>query len=237
MLSRIRLTCAFCCLLMSLADSFASAADLSTALSRGEGGVFVKLKGSSDSVPYSREYEFKEGIFLTPERFKANDPIPRSAIVTAIPASQADFLQEVMSYKTITYKDASGTEQKLETATAWGFCQNRTIYLNFNKEFNRVNLIGKVFHMVAPVTTFVARDPMNYNYAINTTQEELRQFIYDTQTNKIMDFDLKTMEPILQRDKELYDEFMKLSKRKKKEAIFIYLRKYNEKHPLMLADK
>ena len=80
-------------------------------------------------------------------------------------------------------------------------------------------------------------DPINDMYAIQPTFQELRQFIFDSQTNKIVDFNVKNMELLLKNDAELYAEFMKLKKRKKADSIFIYLRKYNEKYPLYLAAK
>ena len=188
-----------------------------------------------DSVPYSRDYEFKEGIFLTAKNFRSNRPIPKASIITSIPQNQLDLLSEVMEYETVAYKDSAGKEQKLETETAWGYCQNRTIYINFNKQFNRVNVIGSLCHLTAHVTTTVGyRDPMDYNYGINNTYEELRQFVYDTRTDKVHDFTAKTMEILLQDDKALYEQFMKLKRRAKADSIFIYLRKYNEKHPLYL---
>lgn len=196
------------------------------------------LFSQTDSVPYTRDFEFREGIFLTVHDFKYNNPIPKSSVVTSIPTTDADFMVQVMGYKTITFKDRQGVEQKLETATVWGFCQNRSIYINFNKEFNRVNVIGSIFHLVATVTTLSGvRDPMNYNYAINNTYDELRQFMLDVNENKVLDFNVKNMEMVLKKDPELFNEFMKLSKKKKSSSIFIYLRKYNEKHPLYISSK
>ncbi|MDQ3046111.1 MAG: hypothetical protein M3R27_01085 [Bacteroidota bacterium] len=195
----------------------------------------LTLSAQKDSVAYSRDYEFKEGIFIDGKSFRMNNPIPKNSIITAIPKNQLDLLDEVMEYKTVSYKDTSGKEMQLETATAWGYCQNRTIYLNFNKQFNRVNVIGSLCHLTAHVTTQVGyRDPMDYNYGINNSYDELRQFVYDTKTDKVYDFNVKTMELLLKEDPALYDQFMKLKRREKADSIFIYLRKYNEKHPLYL---
>jgi hypothetical protein len=194
---------------------------------------------AQDSVAYSRDYEFKEGVFLTLQHFLNNEPVLKSDIITSVPMNQVDFLKEVMQQKTIKYKDAAGVEKTLEVSTVWGYCQNRALYLNFNKEFNRLNTIGSLCHFAATVTTPTSsyRDPMGYNYGINTTYQELRQFVYDSSTNKVYDFNTKTMEFLLKKDDALYKEFMKLKKRKKADSLFIYLRKYNEKHPLYLAKK
>ncbi len=191
-----------------------------------------------DSVAYTHEYEFDEGVFLTENQFKQNNPIPKLSIVSDYPKSQSDFLDEVITQKNITFKDASGKEQKVETATIWGYCKNRTIYLNFNKEFSRLNVIGSLCYFTATVRTVSPfRDPMNYNYGMNTTYDELRQFVYDTETNEVLDFNVKNMETLLMRDSLLHNQFMALKKRDKPDAIFIYLRKYNERHPLYLTTK
>jgi len=71
-------------------------------------------------------------------------------------------------------------------------------------------------------------------YGLNNSVDEMRQFVFDTQTNKVYDFNVKNMEMLLKNDSDLFIQFMALKKRKKADSIFIYLRKYNEKHPLYL---
>ena len=191
-----------------------------------------------DSVAYSRDYEFKEGIYLSANQFKKNDPILKDLIVSGYPKTQSDFLTQMFTQKYIVIKDTLGTEQKIESATVFGYCQNRSIYINFGKEFNRLNVIGTLCHFTATIVTASGyRDPMDYNYAINTSANELRQFVFDTRTNKVHDFNVKNMEEILKDDNELYNQFMALKKREKPDVIFIYLRKYNEKHLLYLPAK
>jgi hypothetical protein len=188
---------------------------------------------AKDSVAYSREYEFKEGLFLTVEHFKKNDPILKSSIISSYPKSQVDFMKQITEQKYITYKAADGSEQKIETMSFWGYCQNRSLYINFNNEFYRINQIGTLCHFTAVVSTPMSyNDPMN-TYGINSN-DEMRQFLFDTRTNEAIDFNSKNMEILLKDDPELLAEFSKLKKRKKVDSIFIFFRRYNEKHPLYL---
>lgn len=187
------------------------------------------------AVPYSRDFEFTEGAFLSIENFKTNDPIPKSAIISSYPKNQVDFMTQVMDAKYLVYKNREGVEQKIETASLWGYCQNRTLYLNYNNEFNRINVIGTWCHLTAKKYTPVGyTDPMNYNYGINTSDEQ-HQYVLDTQADKVHDFNVASMEALLESDPELHTEFMKIKRRKKPDFIFIYLRKYNEKHPLLIT--
>ena len=137
--------------------------------------------------------------------------------------------------KTIVYKDVAGNEQTIETKNIWGYCQNRSVYINFNKQFNKLHVIGTLCHFTATVATAVGfRDPMGYNSGLNNTIDELQQFVLDSHTNKVLDFSVKNMENLLKGDSALHDQFVVLKKREKNNSVFIYLRKFNEKHPLYL---
>ncbi len=191
----------------------------------------------SDSIAYSHEYEFSEGVFLTVSQLLQNNPIPKAYIVSNIPKTQPDFLKQVMEQQYFMFKDSAGKEQKLETSTIWGYCQNRSVYINFNKEFNRLVVIGTLCYFTARVVTNIGfHDPMGYN-SMNNTSDELRQFVFNTRTNKVLDFDANNMEMLLKNDGVLYNKFTALKKREKPDAIFVYLRKYNENHPLYLPAK
>lgn len=191
----------------------------------------------TDDIAYSRDYEFTEGLFLTIDQFKNNDPILKSSIISAIPKGQLDFLKQVLEQKSFVYKDSAGNEQRIETSGIWGYCQNRSVCINFNKQFNKLNVIGTLCHFTAMVAVSVGfRDPMGFNSGLNSI-DELQQFVFDTQTDKVLDFNVKNMEILLKSDSELYTQFMALKKRKKADSVFVYLRKLNEKHPLYLPVK
>jgi hypothetical protein len=214
----------------------------------------------SDSIAYSRDYEFTEGFFLAADQFKNNDPVLKSSIISGIPKNQLDFMKQVLENKSILYKDSLSQEKNIETYSIWGYCQNRSVYINiikaFNKtdllyiksinvdhEFRKLNVIGTLCHFTANVITpfGINGDPMNsFNNNLSSlynTNEELKQYVFDTQTNKVFDFNVKNMEILLKNDTSLYDQFMALKKREKPDVIFVYLRKFNEKHPLYLLQK
>jgi hypothetical protein len=62
----------------------------------------------------------------------------------------------------------------------------------------------------------------------------MHQFIMDFDSGKIYDYNEESMEVLLMRDPELHDEYMGLSKKKKQQLKFFYIRKFNERNPLML---
>ena len=68
----------------------------------------------------------------------------------------------------------------------------------------------------------------------NTTRTELKQYLIDFESGKRLEFDIENTQLLLMKDTALYEEFMKLSRKKQKQMMFVYIRKFNEKNPLYL---
>jgi len=74
-----------------------------------------------------------------------------------------------------------------------------------------------------------------YSYGTpNYRTTELRQFILDFNTGKILEYDIKNVEMLLMNDPELHDEFSRLRSKKKQQLMFMYIRKFNERNPLYI---
>ena len=63
---------------------------------------------------------------------------------------------------------------------------------------------------------------------------ELKQYVIDFESGKVLEFDVDNTELLLMKDSQLYDEYVQLSGKKKKDLMFVYIRKFNEKNPLYL---
>ena len=214
----------------------------------------AQTKDTSNLLRFTPDFKFEDGIYLNFAQVKANSPLPKSKVLTTIDYNDEDFFSQIFKEKLIYYYDNLGTRQSFETKQIWGFARNGNLYIKVNSELNRITYIGSISHFIANVTSaaYNAYDPYMYNsynpyspynygygnpYGSNVTTKEVRQFILDFETGKVLDFDVKSLESILVRDPKLYDEFAALSNRKQKQLKFLYLRKFNEKYPLYFPDK
>ncbi len=166
---------------------------------------------NAGKVKFDKNFRFKDGIFLSLEDVKRNNPI-------------------------------SKTRMDIKVDKIWGFSQNGILFVYWNEEFNRIPVFGSLCHFIADKTYIDNnRNPYynGYGYYYNpyyyphsqTVRTELRQYLIDMETGKIMDYNYKNLEIVLSRDTKLYEEFIKLKKKKKRQLKFLYLRKYNDKHP------
>jgi hypothetical protein len=198
--------------------------------------VILKLQ-SQDSVMYTRDFRLYEGIYTSYKEFRYNWPIDKDKIVTNLPKDQLDFFSKLTESDIIEYKERDGSLEKIKTEKIWGYCQNNVIFINQDKNFFRIPVFGAISNFIGTVEVVSysrGYDPF-MNTPINSTAyktREIRQYLFDFYSGEIVQYSIDKMEEYLKRDAVLYKDFMVLSKKKKKEFAFKYMRLYNEKHPV-----
>ncbi len=194
-------------------------------------------------VEYSHDFRFHDGIYANFNMVRSNFPIPKSRIVTDVGMTDRDFYEKITEKKRIVFYDDFGVQQELNSSNIWGYARNGVIYANLGSGFHRISFVGNICHFVATITTYnqgyydpyrsqgyssrYYRSPSN-----NYSSTELRQYLIDFETGKLYDFEVASVEVLLMKDPVLYDEYIQLRRKKKKQFKFVYIRKYNEAHPL-----
>jgi hypothetical protein len=221
----------------------------------------LKGQDAPEKVKYTPDFKFKDGIYLNFDQVKANSPIPKAKLLTSADYNDRDFFTKVMASDKIYFYDEMGIRQEVEKNNIWGFSRNGVVYVMIQGNFNRITFFGNICHFVADVTTYDSRSnyyspygyydpyyspysyyggysPYGYPYSsyrpYGSTRNELKQYIIDFETGKVLDFTIDNVELLLMKDPTLYDEYVQLPRKKKKELMFVYVRKFNEKNPLYL---
>lgn len=196
-------------------------------------------------VKYSPDFEFKEGIYPNFSSVRENNPIPKTRLVTEEDLFSRDFFERVTQEKRIAFYDDFGVKQEINTSDIWGYGRNGVLYVNLQSKFHRISFVGSISHFVATLTSYNQGyyDPYyrrNYYYydpyyrspSAGYTSSEVRQYLIDFETGKLMEFDVSSVEVLLIKDPELHDEYASLRRKKKKQFKFVYIRKFNERNPL-----
>lgn len=213
---------------------------------------------STGMVRYTPEFKFKDGIYLDFEEVKQNSPIPKAKLLTSIDYNDREFFKKILEGDKIYFYDNMGVRQEIAKNTIWGYSRNGVLYVQVQDNFNRITFVGNICHFVADITTVDSRyyspygyDPYYspYSYSSyynpyspyyspyrqsNLSRNELKQYLIDFESGKILEFDVENTELLLMKDTKLYDEYVQLPRKKKKELMFVYIRKFNEKNPLYI---
>ena len=200
---------------------------------------------SSNLVQYSPEYKFTDGVFIFFEQVQTNDPLPKTRIITSVNYDNPHFFDIVLQERQINFYDNVGQPKSILTKDIWGYAKNGVLYIKINNTFSRITLVGSICHFVSSITQYNSYPSMSYGNAYydyysggsNYPSTEMRQFLLNFSTGEVYDYTENNLLLLFMNDEQLYDEYNSLRKKKKRQMKFIYLRKYNERNPLMLPKK
>lgn len=191
------------------------------------------VKAQGDSVKYSRELLMPDGVYLSYDDFRHNRPITKGQIVSDMDKSQLEFVDKVLYQEDLKFKRNDSVITR-KSASAWGFFQNNTLYVNYKEDFYRIPVFGSISYLVATVivqnTGFY--DPRFGYPSTAASTREIREFLMNFYDGLVIESNLENLEGLLARDKELFEEFAKLSKRKQKDQLYSFIRRFNDKHPV-----
>jgi hypothetical protein len=87
---------------------------------------------AQQKVEYTPDFVFKEGIYLSFEDFKNNNPIPLTHILSNFDIRSLDYVWQVLRIDTITYFDNLFEERLAPVNQVWGFCSNNKVHVGIN---------------------------------------------------------------------------------------------------------
>lgn len=202
----------------------------------------LSVCSQKDSVQYTRDFVFNEGVYITYSDFRMNRPISKAVLESKEDKNQLDFIGKVVENSEYITFNFGGHLHKVKTDSIWGFAQNNTIFINHDKKMFRIPVFGNISQFIASVEVInnyggTSMSPYYYNYGMTITNmptksREVKQFVLDFYSGQVMDYNLANITEILKRDEKLYKEFMALSKGKRKKQMGMFLRNYNNTHPI-----
>jgi len=193
---------------------------------------------------YTINFKFTDGVFMSINDVKRNKPIPKAKIVYNGKFDDYSFFEKALAGDVFYVLNNLGQKEAISVKDVWGYSQNGVLYINWNSQFNRIPVFGNLSHFIAdktyiennhnpynnPYNNYNPYNPYS-NYNPQTVKKEIRQYLLDMETGRILNYNYKNIEILLMKDEQLYEEFVKLKRKKKRQLKFLYLRKYNKKHP------
>ncbi|MCB0768928.1 MAG: hypothetical protein KDC00_00800 [Flavobacteriales bacterium] len=177
--------------------------------------------------------DLREGLYRDFQSFRLNAPsIPLGRLRTADGLAVSDIRR---TSGKLYWQPDTGDRSVVDLDRMWGFCQNDVVYIGGGNGFYRIGLMGSLSHLVVE-QTYRDWDPYMYNYPYggSMTRTVLVHMLLDMKTGSFLDFTASGMDHALQHDPVLLEEFRALPKKKRNsdEALFRFLRLYNDRNPL-----
>ncbi|MBK8339802.1 MAG: hypothetical protein IPK99_07295 [Flavobacteriales bacterium] len=97
-------------------------------------------------VPWTRDFTFNDGIYLSFQDLRRNAPsIPLRAITNELGSPVMD-LDDVEG--PIFRTNANGTQERFQLDAVWGYCQSGVVHVRAGTGFTRVGLMGSLAHVL-----------------------------------------------------------------------------------------
>ncbi len=196
--------------------------------------VGTGLLAQEDSVqwaPYHAGFGLNEGVYADFNAFRMNAPtVPKERLRDAAGLPVSDIRKAVSK---LTWRPDTGGVATVRKERLWGFSQNDAVYIAAGNGFYRLGIMGGLCHMLYEMS-YRDWDPYLYPYG-GVTRTILMQQMLHMGTGEFLPFNAGGMDRALQDDPLLLEEFRALPRkqRNKDEALFRFLRLYNERHPLL----
>lgn len=200
--------------------------------------MVTEIVCQTDSIAYSIDFKLNEGLYMNYPDLRKNKPVSKEKIISEINKEQLDFYSKLIEKEKIEFIDTSGKAEFILSGKVWGYCQNNVVFINYQKTFYRIPVFGAICYFVGVVEVGYYSPAYNafMDFPVGSTGtgrvKELKEFLFNFYTNELMYFSNDKLLELLKNDTLIYEEYKKLSKKKKKEYASKYIRMYNEKHPV-----
>jgi len=193
------------------------------------GNFLFAQTDTTGKVRYSMNYVFKDGVYLTFDEFKNNAPSITDFTVNKIgqlSSSNNVFLE-------YPCKDSASKGKNCNIDDCWGYCKKGTVYISHAYEgfFFKLMVIGAACHFVA-LSGFDQPHQMSEPFAQYGAGNDYIQYFLDFDSGEVIPFTYKKFVAFLKvKDEALYHD-LSIIKKNRRKLIFLFLLKYNEKHPV-----
>lgn len=200
----------------------------------------LALRAQQDTiwVEYYGGFELSDGVYADFEAFRFNKPTVPIALLRDDQGLPVKDIRRSVSK--LYWQLEGGERQVIRKDRLWGFCQNNAVYIAAGNGFYRIGLMGMLSHMTYELS-YRDWDPYMYPYG-GVTRTVLVQQVIDMRSGEFLPFNASGMDAALRHDPVLQEEFRSLPKKQRNstEALFRFLRLYNQRNPLFfpkLADQ
>lgn len=188
---------------------------------------------------YQSGFRFNPGVYLTIDDWKNNNPIPKGRFITELELDSPRFFLDLLRKDWLQYRDEYGNINKVERIKIFGYSTDNFI---FNKYHVKISIIGSICHytkieykmddpFLAGSLALAILDASLSGQSGVHKREDYKQYIMNFETGKAYRFKKRYFKKLIITDVKLYQEYKKY-KANKRDKMYIFLKKYNEQHPI-----
>lgn len=199
---------------------------------------------SPAQVPEKQDFNLKEGIYVNHIHLRNNEPFPFTWLIRDKSEELEEYLKNLAFGTNLQYHDKFGIKRDISPQSILGFVINGQLYIFQGGSFNKAHFQGPICFYTAKIE--IERDmpsfgtePFN-NATVHQNTEyyyELEQFFLKIETGKSVVATQESFMSLIEDEPTLFNAYKMLQNKQRRTLLFLYLRKYNERHVFETKDQ
>lgn len=190
---------------------------------------------AQDSVKYSPDFKFADGIYLTVDDFKNNSPIPITHVISFYDIRDPDYLLQVMQHTKITYYDQNLNETSVKRKSIWGLSMKGVPFVQAKRgSFDKIEIVGRICHVLTVGQGLYALGmyALHGSNAANMPTGEIKERLIDLETGEVLKFNDANIARLIEPEKDLYLRFSNLNEAQRYTQRYDFVKEFNKMRPI-----
>lgn len=184
------------------------------------------ILSQSDSVAWSADSPWPDAVYISYNALRKSKPVFEDRIISEVDRSDAHFLTKTLAKKDFVFM-RKGEQVSLASSEVWGYMENNSMYINVGGVFCKVPAFGAIIYFGSFHKTG--------EWQAAEDASGRKEYLLDYYSGNIDFFSMEAVEKLLQRDEALHAEFMALNRLKRREQVYLFIRRFNLAHPVYLV--
>jgi len=179
----------------------------------------------------------KDGIYLNHIQLRNNAPIPFNWIIKDKEIKLDEYLKDLIFHQYFIYHDQYGIKRKVPPERITAFVINGQLYIYQGGSFNKSHFQGPICFYTAKIEIernipAHSSDPYYSSVSVSSTESyyEMEQFFFKIETGETVIATQQSFSELILDEPTISNAYKMLQNKQRRTLLFMYLRKYNEKH-------
>lgn len=188
-------------------------------------------------VKYTSDFEFTNGIYLTFNHFKNNDPVQPEEIISTVSRDDPEYYRKIFNTRSFRITSNDSTSVSIFTEDVFGFAQNGEPFLQFGGRFRKIIVLGMLSYF-APGAGDPEVQPrfstVDETDQISPPGESFKQIIFHFETGEFTNLTEETVADFISNAPDLHREFIHLRRKERRKQMYRFIQKYNQANPIYI---
>lgn len=190
---------------------------------------------AQNQVAYTADFEFYEGVYLSFEDFRNNNPLPKEEIISTVDREDPAFYRKLFNTRSFRFFNESGAPENVFTEDVFGIAVRGEPFIMFGGQFRKIMVLGMLSYFAPGAGDPEVQPGFAYTGEGQSAVlggDGFRQIIFNFETGEFTDLTPEAVADFIEDAPSLHREFLQLKRKEQRKAMYAFIQRYNKANPI-----